>query len=210
MASLTCWHWVRPYGRWREWAESTDVFCPFSARNWVKRCILWQRRSICLRTVWVSLRRGGPMCPPVVGNTNSPKNGREPYGVSAGRTHRSAPYGRWREWAESTRRILSFQCQKLGKKMYFMAMPKHLFAHRVGISRRGGGGPMCPPVVGLWVGGVLCFCRADTQVRPYGRWQEWVESTRRILSFECQKLGKKMYSMATPEHLFAHRVGISP
>ena len=74
---------------------------------------------------------------------------------------------------------------------------------------------MCPPVVGITnspnVGGRrIVFLRADTQVRPYGMWQEWVESTRRILSFECQKLGKKMYSMATPEHLFAHRVGISP
>ena len=52
-----------------------DAFCPLSAKNWVKRCILWQRRSTCSRTVLVSLRRGGPMCPPVVGIANSPKMG---------------------------------------------------------------------------------------------------------------------------------------
>ena len=42
-------------------------------------------------TMLGSDRRGGPMCPPVVGIPNSPKTGREPHGVSAGRTHGPAP-----------------------------------------------------------------------------------------------------------------------
>ena len=147
MASLTCWHWVRPYGRWREWAESTDVFCPFSARNWVKRCILWQRRSICLRTVWVSLRRGGPMCPPVVGNTNSPKNGREPYGVSAGRTHRSAPTA----GGENGRKVPDAFCHFSAKnwvKRCILWQCRSTCSRTALVSLRRGG-PMCPPVVGI-------------------------------------------------------------
>ena len=111
-----------------------DAFCPLSAKNWVKRCILWQRRSTCSRTVLVSLRRGGPMCPPVVGNTNSPKNGREPYGVSAGRTRRSAPTADGADGRKFSDTFYHFNAPYEMKRGYLTATLESQFLHCASIS----------------------------------------------------------------------------
>ena len=149
--TVQCFCWadtqVRPYGKWQECVKSTDTFFYFCAHNWVKRCILWQRRSIRLRTVWVSLRRGGPMCPPVVGITNSPKNGREPYSVSAGRTHGSAPTA----GGENGRKVPDVFCPFSAHnwvKRCILWQRRSIRLRTVWVSLRRGG-PMCPPVVGI-------------------------------------------------------------
>ena len=138
--------------------------------------ILRQRWRANFCTVLVSHRRGGPMCPPVVGIPNSPKNGREPYGVSAGRTRRSAPTADGADGRKFSDTFYHFNAPYEMKRGYLTATLESQFLHcasispsgRTYVSARGRHFEFAEK----WEGIVRCFCRADTWVHPYGRWEE--------------------------------------
>ena len=85
-------HRSAPTAKGKDGRNLSDAFCQFNALYLDdKWCIPRKRRRVCLCTTLVSHRRGGPMCPPVVGTTNSPNVGENTQVVSARRIHRSAP-----------------------------------------------------------------------------------------------------------------------
>ncbi len=84
-------HGSAPTGDGEDGRKLPNAFCHFGAPWLAKRGRdLRQFQRIWLCTVLASHRGGGPVCPLVVGITNSPNVGGTE-GVSAGRTHGSAP-----------------------------------------------------------------------------------------------------------------------
>ena len=61
-------HRSAPTAKGKDGRNLSDAFCQFNALYLDdKWCIPRKRRRVCLCTTLVSHRRGGPMCPPVVG-----------------------------------------------------------------------------------------------------------------------------------------------
>ena len=141
-------HGSAPTGDGEDGRKLPNAFCHFGAPWLAKRGRdLRQFQRIWLCTVLASHRGGGPVCPLVVGITNSPNVGGTE-GVSAGRTHGSAPTGDGEDGRKLTNVFCRFDAPWLVKRGRGLRQCQRIWRCTGLVSHRWGG-PVCPPVVDI-------------------------------------------------------------